>query len=757
MSVDVRSIPNRDVLASARERVSLEPIPPWVVPCDYAIDFKTKNPGPVTRLLVDHQFQAELQQEFIRVATRLETMQAVQHHSQWRVEFSPLTQFVQLHSIKIRRGGVDAEHAALDRVQFLQREAGLEGWILDGGVTLLLLLEDVRPGDILEWSFTVQTRPILLPESRGALLSVPDGPQLGKLHLVVRCAEARPLKWKASSADLAPSELRENGEVCWVWKRENFLVPEPEEGTPCWHSERPWIQISDCPDWQTVAAAVYQAWKEDPEDALAPHVQQIRAAETDVVRQVGRAIQLVQDEFRYLSVNIGLGGQIPASAETVIRRRYGDCKDLAFLLVQLLRRLGVKARPVLVHTLWQKSIRAMLPSPGLFNHVVAEYEIGNETRWVDVTLKAQGGGALNRVIPNFGLGLPIDPASSELVPPPAGSLEHGAYELKECFLVDTTGDASYLGITVTATGGYAESLRLEFENIGLEAMAKKRLQACANRFSQARRVDSLQFRDEREANRFTLAETLEVNGFLVNDIDPGFCWLQFENSAFVGVLPLHPPNLPARRAPLALPFPCRVIHTVEIESPGLEAEALPAYKFKNDFFEITCTSRGVRKFTTVTFSLTVHTDSVSPQRLPDYQKAVEQVLPMSGVRVRLPLGYARMRRRSDFGALPALAPAPATVPATARALGPGLPSPKIAVASALPQEHTPKARADLEQTLLLDEPPRRRRKHSRSSRESRASSWKGQKQSELLWILGFAAVVAAVIGFLLLISYAAQH
>lgn len=130
---------------------------------------------------------------------------------------------------------------------------------------------------------------------------------------------------------------------------------------------------------------------------------------------------------------------------------------------------------------------------------------------------------------------------------------------------------------------------------------------------------------------------------------------------------------------------------------------------------------------------------------------------MSGVRVRLPLGYARMRRRSDFGALPALAPATATAPATARTLGPGLPSPKIAVASALPQEHTPKARADLEQTLLLDEPPRRRRKHSRSSRESRASSWKGQKQSELLWILGFAAVVAAVIGFLLLISYAAQH
>jgi len=39
-----------------------------------------------------------------------------------------------------------------------------------------------------------------------------------------------------------------------------------------------------------------------------------------------------------LSVNLELGGQIPAPTETVIRRRYGDCKDLAFLLVRLLRR-----------------------------------------------------------------------------------------------------------------------------------------------------------------------------------------------------------------------------------------------------------------------------------------------------------------------------------------------------------------------------------------------------------------------------------
>ena len=53
-----RSIPNPDVLASARERVRIEPIPSWVVPCTYATDFKHKTPVPITYLLNDRQVHA---------------------------------------------------------------------------------------------------------------------------------------------------------------------------------------------------------------------------------------------------------------------------------------------------------------------------------------------------------------------------------------------------------------------------------------------------------------------------------------------------------------------------------------------------------------------------------------------------------------------------------------------------------------------------------------------------------------------------
>jgi hypothetical protein len=642
----------RELTDLARERVQVGPPPSWIEPCPYHAEFQPKIRGSLTHLLVEQQVHAELRQRYVRSVQRLETMAAVQELSQWHVEFRPRRQSLVLHSLKIRRGAAETEHLALDRIQFLQREPGLKGFLtIDGGITLLLVVEDVSPGDTLEWSYTLTDHSPLMTDFFRYLFALPPGVEIGKYKFVVRHSEQRALKWKSSQKNLSPTIKSEQAEVCCSWFADNFSSPAMENCTPGWLMDFPWIQISDCPDWQTVARAVQNAWKEeDPGHGLTKMIEEIKSFVPDSLSRINRAIELVQDGFRYLSVNLELGGQIPASAETVIRRRYGDCKDKAFLLVRLLRGLGIPARPVLVNTAWQRSISGMLPSPDLFNHVIVEFEVENEKRWVDCTSELQGGGALGRSVWDFGIGLPIDAATSDLVPVPKSSLPSGSIELKESFILDTAGNPSFLAIVIKAKGIYANALRFEITNEGIEVVAKRRLQQCANRFSRATRLGQLQHSDSRETNEFAIAEVFEISGFLKRQAT--FYGFSIQSDATAATL-VRPAEA-AHRNPFVIPFPSNRIHTIELISSALQPIALRPLETTNRYFTLSRRSHEHPGFFSVTVACSTKADAVAPKMVPEFRKEVESAWRACSFAFWLPRGHTRANKRSDFGALPGL-------------------------------------------------------------------------------------------------------
>ena len=294
---------------------------------------------------------------------------------------------------------------------------------------------------------------------------------------------------------------------------------------------------------------------------------------------------LIQDEYRYFSVNLEFGGQIPSPPHIVARRRYGDCKDLSFLLVNLLKRLGVEARPILVHTGLRKSVGIVLPTPGVFNHVIVEFEVEGKRRWVDATMKRQGGGALNRIINEFYLGLQVDPVANGLVESPKIPEQSNLYEMHETILLDTTGAPSSISMVVRAEGAQAELLRHQFQTIGLEEMTKQELQHCANRFSRATRVGTLQYRDDRATNQFFLAQTFEINGFLIPAPNRRYCHFKIPSYWITNVLLI--PEKKERRTPFALPNKLQITHIIDVESPALNPNirqvSSPRSDLQNDF------------------------------------------------------------------------------------------------------------------------------------------------------------------------------
>src|SRR5207245_3226925 len=92
-------------------------------------------------------------------------------------------------------------------------------------------------------------------------------------------------------------------------------------------------------------------------------VARIGAAPRESAEQrVLQALRFVQDEIRYMGVEIGVNSHMPYSPATVVKRRYGDCKDKTLLLITMLRALGISARPALVSTTYRSHVTDYQPT-----------------------------------------------------------------------------------------------------------------------------------------------------------------------------------------------------------------------------------------------------------------------------------------------------------------------------------------------------------------------------------------------------------
>ncbi|HEY2329371.1 MAG TPA: DUF3857 domain-containing transglutaminase family protein [Verrucomicrobiae bacterium] len=645
-----------DAFAFSKSRIQVGVKPDWVEECSYDMEFKGENERHTTNLLLDRQIHAERSEDYVHEAVRLETMEAVQHLSQWRLQFEPQAQSITFHFIRVKRGKEIFEQLNFERGHLFQREEGLNRFVIDGWFTYLQVLEDVRPGDVLEWAYTIRTTGKILSEYCVHFQNLPEWTSIGKYQFVVRYKTGREMKWKTSSKELTPLWSNADGLSIWTWYADKYTGLKREPNTPSWYVSAPWIQVSDCPDWRTVANAIADAWakQEIATNALDELVNEIEKEKADLEERLDKAIQLIQDEHRYLSINLEFGGQTPTSPDVVARRRYGDCKDLTFLLVNLLRRLGVQARPVLVNAQLRKTIGEVLPALGVFNHAIVEFEAEGKRRWIDPTIMRQGGGAFNRVVPDFCLGLPIDKSATGLIESPIISGQSNLYELHETIQLDTSGAKSLVALNFRAEGIQADKLRNEFESNGVQGMAKLNLQGCANRFGWANRIGELKYRDDRVANRFFMAEVFEIDRFLQAHPDRRVCRFPIPSHWIKNTLQM--PEKKDRRTPFALPYPCHLVHIIDVEFAAIKPDSTrniePRCSLENSYVHFNRTKKTGYGYWVMNLSVSITSDSVPPDQIEKHREFVERIWAASLWNLLPPLGYSKPRQKRDFGELP---------------------------------------------------------------------------------------------------------
>jgi hypothetical protein len=275
-------------------------------------------------------------------------------------------------------------------------------------------LGGVAPGTIVDYSYTVQTLKPVIPGDFFTSWSVTTGTLTRRSRLIVDLPASVKARILEHHLTFARKEVTTGGRRIYTWAKSEIPKPEVEPLAPD-SSFGESLVIASPIKWGEIAT--WYAGLAKDRYALTPQIEQALAhtvanAKTldDSVRAVHR---WVAQDYRYVSLSLGLAGFQPHPPSEVFANNYGDCKDKATFFVALMKKMGVTAYPVLLNS-YGGVIRS-LPSGHQFNHMIAAVDRDGHRTYVDLTADIVPYGSLPpQEQGEFGLVVHSDGSSEEI-------------------------------------------------------------------------------------------------------------------------------------------------------------------------------------------------------------------------------------------------------------------------------------------------------------------------------------------------------
>jgi hypothetical protein len=121
-------------------------------------------------------------------------------------------------------------------------------------------------------------------------------------------------------------------------------------------------------------------------DKLQSQLSKIIQGKNSDLEKIKSIYYWVQDNIRYIAYEDGYSGYIPATAQDVLAKKYGDCKGMANLMTELLKLAGYDARFSWIGTR-QIPYSQSLPALCVNNHAITTLYHDGKTYFLDGTEK----------------------------------------------------------------------------------------------------------------------------------------------------------------------------------------------------------------------------------------------------------------------------------------------------------------------------------------------------------------------------------
>jgi len=318
-------------------------------------------------------------------------------------------------------------------------------------------LGGVAPGTIVDYSYTVQTLKPVIPKDFLSSWSVTTGRFTRRSRLIVDIPASLKARIEERHLSFARTETTVGGRRIYTWAKQDIpklelepLAPDSSFGESLVIASP--IKWSEIASWYAGLAKGRYALTPDIEKALSKTVASSKTLD-DSIRAVHR---WVAQDYRYVSLSLGIAGFQPHLPAEVFANSYGDCKDKATFFIALMNRMGVKAYPVLLSA--SGGVNRTLPSGHQFDHMIAAVDRDGKRTYVDLTADIVPYGSLPpQEQGEFGLVVHPDGTSEEITFP----TEPSATNKSEIHLVGAlTPDGLFSGKwTREASGAQQYALR----------------------------------------------------------------------------------------------------------------------------------------------------------------------------------------------------------------------------------------------------------------------------------------------------------
>ncbi|HYX35545.1 MAG TPA: DUF3857 domain-containing protein [Oligoflexus sp.] len=575
------------VSETSAQTLTVGPVPGWVQTHDATSASVSDFDGPVTYLLVDRQdsFVGTVPQAYFRLVGRINNPAGLDELSQIMAEFDPGFEKVIVHHIKIKRDQTTAVIPVKPGdFEMIRREKDSERQIFDGTLTASYLLHDLRVGDIVDFAYTLTGQQPLLGKKFSGRHDLNWNVPVLEAHVRQIWPLDAPLQWKVTRSDIAVQQRVEGSQLITQWTGRKLQPHLEEDQIPAWMDPMDSFAFSSWQSWEEVARWALPFYQVNAASELAVEdmAQRIRERVREPKARIEEAIRFVQDDIRYVGIELGSGSIVPRQPDEVLRRRFGDCKDKTLLLSRLIQKLGYEAFPILVRSEGGQELDKIPPTPLAFNHVIVgvKHPETDIVYWVDGTMQHQGFKLETRDYAGLYQGLPLRPGSKELLKQDSKLTPLGRIEYSEHYAAQDLNEPLVLTIRSKFSGWQAEKMRTELASQGSVVLSDSLANSIKKMYPEAQIQQDPVFRDDRFTNELTVEERYAIPG-LWRSSEDGTWRLDVSAAAYIAQY-LTQPHKVKRTHAVAQMHPLQITHrqTIEIPSdwsmPSAELEILNA-------------------------------------------------------------------------------------------------------------------------------------------------------------------------------------